>query len=91
MYKVSVYADLLTNDTHYQRDFFEERESEHDRLNAIKDRLNQRFGDGTVKTAKLLLSPKLSEVIPPSWKPEGSRNCVKSQTQQKGDYKKKNW
>jgi DNA polymerase-4 len=89
VYKISVCADLLTNHAHYQRDLFEEKESEHDRLNAIKDRLNQRFGDGTVKTAKLLLSPKMSEVIPPSWKPEGSRNCVKSQTQQKGDGQKK--
>ena len=88
VFKISIHAEKLTNHSHYQRDLFEPCKTEHDRINALKDQLNERFGDGTLKAAKLLLSPQLSEVIPPSWKPQGPGNCVKSQAKQQGHRKK---
>jgi DNA polymerase-4 len=88
VYKITVRAEKVGDKSSYQRDLFQSSESSHDRLNKIRDELNTRFGQGTVKTAKLILSPVLNEVIPPSWKPDGSRNCVKSATQLKGDGKK---
>lgn len=52
-----------------QLDFFDQEHENQQKLNVIMDEINQRFGDFTLTPASLLSRSKMSNVIPPSWRP----------------------
>jgi DNA polymerase-4 len=89
VYKIGLYLEKLCDQAHYQQDFFADPESAHDRLNAIRDTINERFGKGSMHTARAMQVPLLTDVIAPAWKPDGVRNSVKSETANKGSGRKK--
>lgn len=89
VYKIGLYLEQLCDQVNYQRDFFADPESAHDRLNAIRDAINDRFGKGSMHTARAMQVPLLTDVIAPAWKPDGVRNSVKSETANKGSGRKK--
>lgn len=88
VYKIGLYLEHLCDQAHYQKDFFTHPETAHDRLNAIRDTINARFGTGSMKTARAMQVPALTDVIAPAWKPDGVRNSVATETAKKGSERK---
>jgi len=90
VYKVGLYLEKLCDQAHFQKDMFAHSETAHDRLNAIRDAINDRFGIGSIRTARAMQVPSLTDVIAPAWKPDGVRNSVVTETARKGHGRKKN-
>ena len=89
VYKIGLHLEHLCDHEHFQQDFFESPNKGHDRLNAIRDEVNKRFGRGSMQTARAMQVPSLTDVIAPAWKPDGVRNSVQTETAQKGDGRKR--
>ena len=88
VYKIGVYLDNLCDQEYFQKDLFANPETHHDRLNAIRDAVNERFGVGSMQTARAMQVPSLTDVIAPAWKPDGVRNSVETDTKRKGTGRK---
>jgi DNA polymerase-4 len=89
IYKIGLYLEKLCDQEHFQKDFFETQGTTHDHFNAIRDAVNERFGVGSMQTARAMQVPSLTDVIAPAWKPDGIRNSVKTDTARKGTGRKK--
>ena len=79
-FKVSICADQLVDQSQIQKDLFCDEYPNSEKEDTLRDTVNTRFGVGTLKTAKSLMSKGIGEVIPPSWKPKGVRNSISGST-----------
>lgn len=59
-----------------QKNLFEDKEGQPEKLNNIMDEINQKFGSHTIMPAPLLNRTKMHDVIAPAWKPKGARKSV---------------
>lgn len=61
-----------------QTDLFFARDEKRDKLNAVIDRINQKYGEFTICPAPLIHRSDMPNVIAPSWKPFGHRETIGS-------------
>lgn len=59
-----------------QYDFFETQKLRRERLNAIMDDINERYGEFVIAPALLLRRSEMPNVIAPAWKPTGHRQTI---------------
>lgn len=59
-----------------QLDLFGARDHTHDDINAVMDRINQRYGEFSLAPARLLDRSDMPSVIAPAWKPDGHRQTI---------------
>lgn len=59
-----------------QFDLFSEEDESQTQLNETIDRINERFGDASLKKAKLITQDELTPVISPAWRPTGHRSYI---------------
>lgn len=59
-----------------QLDLLAAPSTERDALNAVVDKINDRYGEWTIASALLLNRSTMPNVIAPAWKPEGPRQTI---------------
>lgn len=59
-----------------QLDLFVRRDKKNDNKNKMVDCINERYGEFTIASARLLGRSQMPNVISPAWKPEGHRQTV---------------
>jgi DNA polymerase-4 len=74
-YQVAVRA-LDPRQTGDQRDLFEAPPERQTQVNAVMDRINDKYGRWTVMPARMLDKSETPDVISPSWKPSGHRQTI---------------
>jgi len=74
-YQVAVRA-LDPRQTGDQRDLFEAPPERQTQVNAVMDRINDKYGRWTVMPARMLDKSATPDVISPSWKPSGHRQTI---------------
>ena len=74
-YQVAVRA-LDPRESGNQRDLFEAPPEKQSRVNAVMDRINDKYGRWTVMPARMLNKSATPDVISPSWKPSGHRQTI---------------
>jgi DNA polymerase-4 len=74
-YQVAVRA-LDPKQTGNQRDLFEAPPEKQSQVNAVMDRINDKYGRWTVMPARMLNKSATPDVISPSWKPSGHRQTI---------------
>tara|TARA_Y100000768_G_scaffold385192_1_gene370797 strand:- start:14695 stop:15912 length:1218 start_codon:yes stop_codon:yes gene_type:complete len=76
IYQIQVTA-LNPNEKNRQNDFFNQNNKDNSILDRALDRINDRFGQDTVKPARLKSEDTDSpDVIAPAWRPDGFRKSV---------------
>ena len=75
VYQVAVRA-LDPKETGNQRDLFDAAPEREERLNAVMDRINAKYGRWTLMPAPMLDKSATGDVISPSWKPSGHRQTI---------------
>jgi len=75
IYQVAVRA-LDPRQTGDQRDLFETPPERRSQVNAVMDRINDKYGRWTVMPARMLDKSETPDVISPSWKPSGHRQTI---------------
>ncbi len=75
IYQVQVTA-LDLHEEKGQIDLFNENNDRHHQLNTVIDCVNQRYGEFTLASAKLLDRTDMPNVISPAWKPYGYRQTI---------------
>lgn len=60
----------------HQLDFFEQQQFQRERLNAVMDHINERYGEFMLAPAFLLKRSAMPNVIAPAWKPTGHRQTI---------------
>jgi len=75
IHQVSVRA-LDPRDADAQQDIFEASPEKQRELNAVMDRVNEKYGRWTLLPAKMLNKSTMPDVISPSWKPYGHRQTI---------------
>ena len=68
-----------------QLDLFMRSDPRKDRLNRVMDQVNQRYGEFALSPVRLVNRSEMPNVIAPAWKPEGHRQTILPQTEQKKD------
>lgn len=63
-------------ENHEQLDLFYSQPEIPSKLNAVIDKINDKYGEFTIAPAQLLTKSKMPNVIAPSWKPNGHRRIV---------------
>lgn len=61
---------------HIQDDLFMQRDVKRERINAVIDKINMRYGEFAVCPAPLLHRSDMPNVIAPAWKPFGHRETI---------------
>jgi DNA polymerase-4 len=74
-YQVAVRA-LDPRDSGNQGDLFETPPERQDQMNAVMDKINDKYGRWTVMPARMLDKSATPDVISPSWKPAGHRQTI---------------
>ncbi len=74
-YQVAVRA-LDPKQTGNQRDLFEVPPERQSQVNAVMDRINDKYGRWTLMPARMLNKSATPDVISPSWKPSGLRQTI---------------
>lgn len=59
-----------------QLDFFAQPDEKRDRVNAVMDDINDRYGEFVIAPVPLLLRSAMPNVIAPAWKPDGHRQTI---------------
>jgi DNA polymerase-4 len=59
-----------------QAEIFAERKETRTQVNAVMDRINEKYGELTLAPSRLLNRPDTPNVISPAWKPDGHRQTV---------------
>jgi len=75
VYQVAVRA-LDPKETGNQRDLFDVAAQREQRLNAVMDKINAKYGRWTLMPAPMLDRSATGDVISPSWKPTGHRQTI---------------
>ena len=75
IYQVQVTA-LDLHEEKGQIDLFNENNDRYHQLNTVIDCVNQRYGEFTLASAKLLGRTDMPNVISPAWKPYGYRQTI---------------
>lgn len=60
-----------------QLDLFIQENQKTVQIDTVKDKINNRFGEATLKPARQLQDLEMTPVIAPAWRPSGSRNSIK--------------
>ena len=83
-YQVQITATEVIDRHHAQTDLFDTQNDERTRILALRDTINQQFGQGMLTTGSGLMAPVTSDVISPSWQPSGCRHSVATKTEREG-------
>lgn len=75
VYQIQVTA-LDPQPAYLQQDLFLQPDKKRDQLNAIQDRINQRYGEFAIAPAPLLRRSSTNNVLSPAWKPHGPRQTI---------------
>ncbi|MBT7309090.1 MAG: DNA polymerase IV, partial [Gammaproteobacteria bacterium] len=76
VHQIQVTALDPRENQHQQFDLFTDPIEERSEVNAVTDKINQRYGEFTLAPASLLNRSSMPNVISPAWHPSGHRNTL---------------
>lgn len=76
IFQVQVTAMNPTDLKQQQLSLFDNSNDSRDRVNQVKDHINERFGEFSLMPGRLLKRSEMPNVISPAWKPTGHRKTI---------------
>ena len=84
VYQINLTATEVCDNQFAQTDLFAAPNEKRQKVLQLRDEINARFGQGILKTATGVMSPVTTDVIAPSWQPNGARHSVQTTKEQQG-------